>query len=257
MDSQKMRVGHFFSFLAWLTLLLCSSFLLTSAKKEAVARKGDVIYIKCGVCEEIAKHIARQVRKRKEEVSPRKVTELQVIEIVEKICDPKREEGDWIQWLDIVKDGTKLKLEEQEGPGECKGKCKTIQRACEEVLGEHDTDVAEAVHNKDMGRAALTNLLCRRLSNACVRSTPPVPEDWQPVEAFERKPSDKIEAEKIQRKMQDFPGGPKMKLYSRDELMKKTVFTGREDEEEEEEDEDIQSLLKEDAEAMGFSPDEL
>lgn len=39
----------------------------------ATARKEEVKYIKCGVCEEIVKQLYRQVKKKKGEIAPRKV----------------------------------------------------------------------------------------------------------------------------------------------------------------------------------------
>jgi hypothetical protein len=38
------------------------------------------------------------------------LTEFQIIETAENICNMKREEGDWILWLDIVEQGDKLKV---------------------------------------------------------------------------------------------------------------------------------------------------
>lgn len=39
-----------------------------------------------------------------------KLSEYSIIEIVEKICDPDRLEGEWIAKQDIVEEGTKLKV---------------------------------------------------------------------------------------------------------------------------------------------------
>jgi hypothetical protein len=38
------------------------------------------------------------------------LTEFQIIETAENICNMKREEGDWILWFDIVEQGDKLKV---------------------------------------------------------------------------------------------------------------------------------------------------
>ena len=48
--------------------------------------------------------------------------------------------------------GTKLLLEEQPEAGVCGTECKTIARAAEEIVGDHDTDVAEMlwkVHSRN------------------------------------------------------------------------------------------------------------
>ena len=38
------------------------------------------------------------------------LSELKIIELTELICDADKNEGDWIQWLDIVESGSQLKV---------------------------------------------------------------------------------------------------------------------------------------------------
>jgi hypothetical protein len=42
-------------------------------KSAVTARKEDVKYIKCGVCEEIVKQLSRQVKKKRDKIAPKKV----------------------------------------------------------------------------------------------------------------------------------------------------------------------------------------
>jgi hypothetical protein len=117
MASRRLSVlcTFFLFFLAVFLLCLSSSCTLVDAKKKetkgvVTARKEDVKYIKCGVCEEIVKQLSRQVKKKRDKIAPKKLTEFQIIETAENICNMKREEGDWILWLDIVEQGDKLKV---------------------------------------------------------------------------------------------------------------------------------------------------
>ena len=71
------------------------------------------------------------------------VPELEVLEMVEKMGNPSKDEGEWIARIDLVESGKALKLEEQEELGKCDSECKTVQKAVEDILGEHDTDMAE------------------------------------------------------------------------------------------------------------------
>ncbi len=71
------------------------------------------------------------------------VPELQILELVEKMGNPGKDEGEWIAKIDLVESGKALKLEEQEQLGKCGPECKTIQKAVEDILEEHDTDIAE------------------------------------------------------------------------------------------------------------------
>ena len=69
--------------------------------------------------------------------------ELVILEMVEKMGNPTKDEGEWIATIDLVEDGKKLKLVEHEEMGKCTEECKTVQRAAEEILSDHDTDMAE------------------------------------------------------------------------------------------------------------------
>ena len=69
--------------------------------------------------------------------------ELAILELVEKMGNPSKDEGEWIAKIDLVESGKALKLEEQEQLGKCGAECKTVQKAVEDILEEHDTDIAE------------------------------------------------------------------------------------------------------------------
>lgn len=63
----------------WLLLLVAGSCFMfgfrdVEAKKEIITvRKGDIPFIKCSVCEAIAKQLVRQVKERRERAAPKKV----------------------------------------------------------------------------------------------------------------------------------------------------------------------------------------
>ena len=73
--------------------------------------------------------------------------EFAVIEMIEKLTDPSSERGEWLARLDLQEDGAKLKVVDMGQLSHCdsSSECKTLVRAAEEVLGDHDTDVAEAL----------------------------------------------------------------------------------------------------------------
>ncbi|KAG6555335.1 hypothetical protein Mapa_003378 [Marchantia paleacea] len=222
---------------AVLLLCLCHESNAQLPKKAiASARKEDVKHIKCGVCEEIVKQLTRQVKKRKDKVAPKKLTELDVIILTENICNLKKEEADWLMFFDIVEKGDKLQLVEHEEEGECNTECRTLERACQEVMGDHDTDVAEFMYKGNVQRAALSKFLCKDLSKACVGKPPPLPKNREPGPPFSPKPSKDAEMERLMRSMSDMPGAPGMQMFSKEELMKRRF--GSEDEDDDEEDDE-------------------
>ena len=93
--------------------------------------------------------------------------EIDIIERVENVCDPEKTAGEWITHLDMLEDGDKIKVRRpkcqsplclldpphvhicltlgwrrvartqlvyHEAPSKCESECRTIAKACEEVL---------------------------------------------------------------------------------------------------------------------------
>lgn len=197
-------------------------------KPVSGARKEDVPYIKCQVCEKLAAQLYHQVQKKRAEISPKKISEYQIIEISENVCDLKKAEADWILQIDVVEQGDILELVEQGTEGQCNSECKTIERACQEIMGYSDTDVAEYLYKSQPQIDSLVNYLCKDLTKACSTKPPLVPKDRTPGEPFVAKSAKEAEMEKIMKSMEGMPGAPGMKMYSREDLMNMKNF-GNED----------------------------
>ncbi|CAL9056254.1 unnamed protein product [Musa banksii] len=212
-------------------------FVASSKKPPPAARKGDIPFIRCQVCEKIAHQIIHQVKKKEAQISPKKVSEFQIIEIAENIFNLKKEEANWILQIDVVEKGDKLELVEQGIEGQCNSECKTIEHACQEIMGYSDTDVAEYVFSARPSIDQLVKFLCKDLSKACSVKPPPVPADRVPGEPFIAKSSKDAEMEKILRSMEGMPGAPGMKMYSREDLMS-GKFGEADDDDDDEDDED-------------------
>ncbi|XP_059634856.1 uncharacterized protein LOC132277126 [Cornus florida] len=222
-----------------ISLVIISSWVPIShcAKKPVmVARREDIPYIKCQVCEKLAQHLYLQVQTKQDQISPKKISEYEIIEIAENICNLKKQEADWILKIDIVEQGDRLELVEQDSEGQCNSECKTIERACQEVMGYSDTDVAEYLYKNKPQKDSLVNYLCNDLTKACSTKPPPVPKDRSPGEAFVPKSAKEAEMEKIMKSMEGMPGAPGMQMYSREDLMNQNF--GGEDADDEDEDEE-------------------
>nr|CAB3469519.1 unnamed protein product [Digitaria exilis] len=212
-------------------------------KPATAARREDIPYIQCQVCERIAREISAQVAKKQQALPPaKKVPEIEIIDIAENVCNLKKQEADWMLRIDIVEKGDKLELVEQDEEGHCNAECKTIERACQEVIGYADTDIAEFVYKNNPSAEQLMKFLCKDLSKACAKDPPPVPKDRVPGEPFARKPSKDAEMEKILRSMEGMPGAPSMKMYSRDDLMKNNF--GTEDDDDEDDEDEVDNFPK-------------
>ncbi|XP_021750986.1 uncharacterized protein LOC110716647 [Chenopodium quinoa] len=214
-------------------------------KPESSARKEDIPFIKCQVCQKLASELYSQVQKKKDaQISPKKITEFEVIEIVENVCNLKKEESDWILKIDIVEKGDQLELVDQDVEGHCNSKCKTIERACQEIVGFSDTDIAEYIYARKPQLDSLVNYLCKDLTKACSKRPPPVPKDRVPGEPFIPKPEKEAEMERMMRSMQGLPGAPGMKMYSREELMNMQNLGNENVDEDDDEDDDEEAQFR-------------
>lgn len=189
-------------------------------KEKSPAVKSDIKYIKCQVCEEITKNLHREVKKMRDDLPPKKkLAEFDVIEKVEKMCDPETTAGEWITYLDMAERDDRVKLETHEKPSKCKSECRTIAKACEQIMDDHDTDLAEVVWKGDIQRAKLNELLCRELSGVCDKKDPKVKKGRKAIEDFEEMSDQEIEMEKLMKSMKDIPGMPGMSMHSREDMM--------------------------------------
>uniref|UniRef100_A0A7S0R519 Saposin B-type domain-containing protein n=1 Tax=Pyramimonas obovata TaxID=1411642 RepID=A0A7S0R519_9CHLO len=219
-----MKVFQLCMFIALALLIVSSNGMMPGMgggkkKDKAPAVKSDIKYIKCSVCEEIVKFLHREVKKMRDELPKnKKLAEFDILEMTEKVCDPEKEEGEWITFLDMVEDGDKIKLVTRERPGKCKKECRTIARACEEIMDSADTELGELLFKGEMQRAKLSNELCRELSNACSKPAPKVKKDRKPIEEFEEMSEKDVEMDKLMKSMSGMPGMPGMEMYSRDDL---------------------------------------
>ncbi|GMI94869.1 Sensitive to Salt1 [Hibiscus trionum] len=203
-------------------LLLSTSLPVSLCAKKPVAaapRKEDIPFIKCQVCEKLASQLYQQVQSKQTQISPKKISEYQIIEIAENVCNLKKEEADWILKIDIVEQGDRLELVEQDAEGICNTECKTIEKTCQEVMGYSDTDVAEYIYTSKPDIESLASYLCKDLTKACKTKPPPLPKGRTPGEPFVPKPTKEAEMEKMLRSMEGIPGAPSMQMYSREELM--------------------------------------
>ncbi|KXZ48637.1 hypothetical protein GPECTOR_26g540 [Gonium pectorale] len=185
-------------------------------KKKSPVAKDDIKYIKCQVCEAIAKQ-ARNIKKDLQAVAgPKKVSEGDLLDKFEKMCDPEQDDGDWITQFDIVEEGSALKLKDTGMMGKCKSECRTIAYACEKILDDVDLTELSSLVYAGKKRAAVTNWLCHESSDACESKPPPVPKGRRADERHVPMSEDEVRTEKMLRNMK--AAGLSGSMYSRETL---------------------------------------
>ncbi|CAI7795048.1 unnamed protein product [Closterium sp. NIES-54] len=143
-------------------------------------RKADIPFIKCDVCRKMAEQLDQQVEREREKAEPKKV----------RVGGGRR-----MGWGKGDGGG------EHEEDGECLSECKTIQRACQDIMGEHDTDIAERIFNDEPSQSSLQRHLCHDLSKACSSKPPPVPQDREPGENWQKKDTSPPDYSKMAKEM--------------------------------------------------------
>jgi len=199
-------------------------------KEKILHNKADLKLIACSACEEVSKVVHRTVTDmRKELAEGKKLKEIDIIEKLEKMCDPEETDGAWVSNYDITEKKGKLVLEDHGINGRCKVECQTIAKACDNLLGEHDTDIAEELYKESVKRAQLTQMLCYDLTDSCSRKPPKLPKGGRPHdEEWEEIPEEELKVQRMMREMKG-AGMPGMSMYNRDELMDQFAGMGDED----------------------------
>lgn len=77
--------------------------------------------------------------------------EIDLIEKMERMTNPLKEEGEWLTKVDLVEEGSKLLLKEMPQQGKCGTECKTVQSAAEAIVESADTDMAEKLWQVGFG----------------------------------------------------------------------------------------------------------
>ena len=196
----------------------------TSKGPPARAVKSDVKFVRCQVCEEVAKTLAREAAKLRGSKGA-KLEESDVLEMVEKACDPETETGEWLLKHDLVEKGSALKMQfmGEDAFGKCGQECKTMQLACEKIVADRDTDVAEAVfvNGATFEGTFATDYLCRNddedALGACLAKPPKLPKDRPKGPAFEKVDKKDVDMQRMMKTMRDAGMGG-MQMYGRDDM---------------------------------------
>jgi hypothetical protein len=133
-----------------LTLLVIACPFSEAAKKskdlEKEPVKEDLPHISCSVCNRAATEIFQQTSELREAAPYKKLDEIDIVELFEKICNPEIKEGLWIRKIDIVETSSGktsyLTLTEPGGSSKCGRECRTIAKSCHDLF-EEDVDVHE------------------------------------------------------------------------------------------------------------------
>lgn len=135
----------------------------------------DIPYIKCETCN----HIARAATNATNQLLFDQLTEIQTFDIVEQLCDPSTNQGNWACKIDMVEHVRKIRLEVQQNPQPCKQECKTLSLACASIMDGIESELAEQLYawrkKGIVSESQVVSWLCDKrkgASRACEHATP-------------------------------------------------------------------------------------
>ena len=123
----------------------------------------DIKYVICETCQALVEEAIEMTKVLRSKYVKMKVSELQVDEAVEHMCDTKHKEGGWISHYDMVETEDAISLEKHEQPGKCQDECKTLELACKKVQDEVNTDLVELLYLDKKSKSELQNVVCTKL----------------------------------------------------------------------------------------------
>lgn len=112
--------------------------------------KEDLLHISCDVCENGTNELYRAVQGARSLQPKGKLDEVDIVVLIESLCDPKSLTGEWIRKIDIVESLIKekkfLSLIEPGGMMKCGNECATIASSCSKLFQEEiDADDLSAL----------------------------------------------------------------------------------------------------------------
>ncbi|CAE7368832.1 unnamed protein product [Symbiodinium natans] len=151
-------------------------------------------YIKCAACKLAANEAWLQVAQKAAELPAGTLGELAIDEVLDGICDPDDNGGEWMTHIDVVQKEVSdiLTLENKGELGECRRECNTIAHACRAVFDEHREDMTEMLYKnyrhseKKLSGEKFVSRICTKLSKFCPGKKPPKgfqhrDENWMPI----------------------------------------------------------------------------
>jgi len=163
------------------------------AKLKKAPIKAVVPYIRCGVCNVMAARAHERIlalhedalanppvkgKRRFDSAEQEHASRLRVNidDVVATLCDADNSTtGRWMNEYDIVQRATTIDLKHM-GEGHCKRECRTIERACWDVLETVDDELGDTVYDaivSGKSSADSTFQVCNRLSDVCKKRNIP------------------------------------------------------------------------------------
>lgn len=141
---------------------------------------------------------------------------MDLITHVESMCDPDTDAGEWINRIDLREKGPWLLLMDMKQIGECGVECRTVAKACEEVMGDRDTDLAEHIVATSPSFSDLSAWLCSGKDGVCEYDVPEMPKDRPTGPAFKALTAEELQLRDTTRTMKQ--QGLSGQVFDRDTL---------------------------------------
>jgi len=212
-----------FALLVSISILIVISSIKTKSDSGKVYTKEDIPYIDCQVCERTVTELFLAANAARETKPKKKLSELDIIVLIEGINNPKNQTGEWIRKLDIkeVFDKGKryLSLVEPGDLSKCKVECLTIAESSRRLLQDEidADDLSALLYKNKVTVEEAKDKLCKKWTSRCKPRRKSMSSTYKRIdEAFEAVSEKDLEMERLMASMESMGMGANM--YSPDDL---------------------------------------
>ena len=180
---------------------------LLGLASDEQAVPGDTKYVRCDTCRHLVGAVHETVAAARKASRAKKLSEETIQTVIESVCDPAKDEGAWLKFLDMVEtDAQRIKVERQPEDGPCGTECKTLALTCQQLLEEGwENELGEALFSSTSADE-LVESACKEWSSACRKAPPKVDKARKPGPAFRPYTEDERALEAYQSGKPNAPG---------------------------------------------------
>jgi hypothetical protein len=169
----------------------------------------DTPFILCDACKALVRRAYFLVSDRREKFKKSKVSEVQISDMMNNICNPRSEEGKWITEYAVIEPDDltrenlkKFVLKRMQSVGFCEESCWLVENACQQVIEHAETDLIEQLWLNKLSRDDLVTRVCgeyiSELKGSCNKPYPKVSAERKTEErmySFRKKTEEDLESD--------------------------------------------------------------
>lgn len=192
--------------------------------KEKSFVREDLPYVACEVCQNVVDEVYHLASLAKSTAPYQKLEEIQVLDILDDICDVESKRGSWLKEVDIIEEkkqgNTVLKIVRPGGKSKCNEECLTVQKSCQILLDDEldRDDLSVLFWRNSTSLVGMRDKICQKMVKRCKGKNKYLPSNFKRVDfPFEAMSDKDAQMEELMAEMKKAGLGG-MNMYNRDDM---------------------------------------